>query len=318
MAKRDYYSILNVPRSATPDEIKKSYRKLAMQYHPDKNPGDKKAEEKFKELSEAYDVLSDTEKRSAYDQFGFSGPGRFESSSENPFSQGFGSQESYSDIFGDMFGDLFGSPRGGPGGFSQRKRPQRGADLRYTLSLSLEESALGTEKIIHFARQNSGKEESRKLNVTVPAGVKDGQRLKLSSEGDVIGGLAGDLYVIIKLQPHPIFERVDTDLSIDLPVAYTDAILGTKVEIPTLTGKAEIKIPAGTHSGQVLRLKGKGFPKVGQFGNGDMLIRILVDTPESLTKKQRELLEEIAQNSSETPLVKSFQEKVTQLMRSRK
>lgn len=327
MAKRDYYSVLGVSRSATADEIKKSYRKLAMQYHPDKNPGDKKAEDKFKEISEAYDVLSDEKKRQAYDQFGFAGPGGAGgfSGGEGPFGPGgpFGGGfrqgpgaggDPFQDIFSDMFTDLFGAK----GASAGRKRPQRGADLRYTLSLNLEDCAMGCERMIHFARQSNGKEESRKLNVTVPAGVKDGQRLKLASEGDVVNGLAGDLYVIVKIQPHPLFERQDADVSLELPVSYVDAILGTSVEIPTLTGKAEIRVPPGTHSGQILRLKGKGFPKVGGFGNGDMLIRVLVDTPESLSAKQRELLEEIAKNSAETPLVKEFREKMASLIRSRK
>lgn len=330
MAKRDYYSTLNVSRSATPEELKKSFRKLAMQYHPDKNPGDKKAEEKFKEITEAYDVLSDPKKREAYDQFGFAGPGF--NGGENPFGGGgpfrggFGGGarsggpggDPFQDVFGDLFGDLFGGARPGAGPAGPRKRNARGADLRYTLNLTLEEAAVGTEKTIHFMRQNSGKEESKKLNVTVPAGVREGQRLKLSGEGDVAPGGAGDLYVIVNLQEHPLFKRQETDIQLDLPVSYIDAILGTTVEIPTLTGKAEIRIPPGTHTGQMLRLKGKGFPKIGGFGSGDMLIRVLVDTPEKVNTEQKELLKQLSETGNETPLVRSFREKAAQVMRSRK
>lgn len=331
MAKRDYYTVLNVSRSATPEEMKKSYRKLAMQFHPDKNPGDKKAEEKFKELNEAYDVLSDPKKREAYDQFGFAGAqGGFGGAGENPFggSGPFGGfrqggpggpgGDPFQDIFGDVFGDIFGGRGAGPSAGPRRGKATRGADLRYTLNITLEESAIGTEKTVHFVRQNKGKEESRKLNVTVPAGVREGQRLKLSGEGDVTAGGAGDLYVIVNLQEHPLFKRVESDLTLDVPVPFTDAIMGTSVEIPTLTGKSEIRVPPGTHSGQVLRLKGKGFPKSGGYGNGDMLIRILVDTPESVNPKQKELLEQIAQDLPETPMVKSFREKMAQVLRTRR
>lgn len=327
--KRDYYTVLNVPRSASPDELKKAYRKLAMQFHPDKNPGDKKAEDKFKEVSEAYDVLSDPKKKEAYDQFGFAGAQGF-GGGEGPFG-GFSGQgpfgggrpggmggDQFQDIFGDVFGDIFGGRAGASAGAGARRRPTRGADLRYTLTLTLEEAAVGTEKPIHFVRQNGNKEETKKLNVTVPAGVKEGQRLKLSGEGDITPGGAGDLYVIVNLQEHTLFKRQDADVSLDLPVSFIDAILGTTSEIPTLTGKSEIRIPPGTHTGQVLRLKGKGFPKIGGFGNGDMLIRVLVDTPDSVSSKQKELLVQLSEATSETPLVKNFREKSAQLMRSRK
>lgn len=328
MAKRDYYSLLNVSRSANADEIKKAYRKLAMQYHPDKNPGDKKAEEKFKEISEAYDVLSDSKKREAYDQFGHAGAGAnpfggaggpFGGQGGGPYSGGFRSTnmggDPFQDIFGDVFGDIF-SGAAGPG----RRRASRGADLRYTLNVSFEDAAMGAEKTISFIRQKAGKEESRKLTVNIPAGVKENQRLKLAGEGDVppTGGSAGDLYVIVHIQEHPLFKRQDDDVTLDLPIPYTDAILGTSVEIPTLTGKAMIKIPAGTHTGQIFRLKGKGIPKVGGFGNGDLLVKVLVDTPANLSGKQKELIEQLASQSGETPLVKAYKEKVAHLMRGKK
>lgn len=323
MAKRDYYSVLNVSRSASAEEIKKAYRKLAMQFHPDKNPGDKKAEEKFKEATEAYDVLSDAKKRESYDRFGFSG-----GAGENPFGSGgpfggggfrggpgAGPDVNFQDIFGDVFGDIFGQARPqGPG----RKRAAKGADLRYTLNITLEEAAVGAEKVVHYMRQSGSQEETRKLNVTVPAGVKEGQRLKLAGEGDLGPGGAGDLYVIIHLQDHPLFTRQEADVLLDLPVYYVDAILGTKMEVPTLTGKAEIRIPPGTHSGQILRLKGKGFPKVGGFGPGDMLIRVLVDVPQGISGTQKQLLEQLASSSPESPLTKEFKEKSQALFKTRK
>lgn len=339
MSKKDYYSLLNVSRTATADEIKKSFRKLAMQYHPDKNPGDKKAEEKFKELSEAYEVLSDTKKREMYDQFGHAGPGfGGGGGAGGPFGGaggfggfgggGFGGNagggaggDPFQDIFGDVFGDIFGGARGGPGAGAgaRTRRPQKGTDLRYTLNVSYEEAAVGTEKVISFMRQRGNKEESAKLSVNVPAGVKEGQRLKLAGEGDAgAGGSAGDLYVIIALQEHALFKRAENDVTLDLPITYTDAILGTSIEVPTLTGKAMIRIPPGTHSGQTFRLKGKGFPKIGGFGSGDMMVRILVDTPPTLSNRQKELIEELAKSGEATPMVKSFHEKVSHLMRNRK
>lgn len=328
MSKKDFYTILNVQRGASDDEIKKSYRKLAMKLHPDKNPGNKKAEEQFKELSEAYDILSDPKKKEMYDQFGHAGTqgGGQGGFSGNPFggAGGFGggfsgqsNAEGFQDIFGDVFGEIFGQRgTGGP----RARRPQKGADLRYTLNIPLEEAATGTEKIISFMRQRGGKEEPAKLSVNIPAGVRDNQRLKLTNEGDTPlgGGTPGDLYAIVHLEPHPIFERSENDVVMDLPLSYIDAILGTSVEIPTLTGKAMLKVPEGTHSGQNFRLKGKGFPKLGGFGAGDMIVRVLVDTPEKLSHQDRELIQKLAQTKEDTPLVKNFKEKTAQVLRSRK
>lgn len=329
MANKDFYSLLGVTKSSTPEEIKKSYRKLAMKYHPDKNPGDKKSEEKFKEISEAYDVLSDPKKKDMYDKFGssggpgFGGPGAGGFGADNPFGGGFGrgsgSTDPFQDIFGDAFGDLFGQRRGGPQSGQRTRRPERGADLKYTLSIAFEDAALGCERIINFVRNRNGKDETAKLSVTVPAGVKEGQRLKLSSEGDSpMEGAAGDLYVIIHISEHPIFKRNEADVILEMPITYTDAILGTSIEVPTLTGAAVIRIPPGTSTGQTFRLKGKGFPKIGGFGSGDMLVKISVDTPNTLNDRQKELLQELAKTGQDTPLVKSFKEKMNQHIKSRK
>jgi molecular chaperone DnaJ len=326
MAKKDFYSVLEVSRSASADEIKKSFRRLAMKYHPDKNPGDKKSEDQFKEITEAYEVLSDTKKRELYDQFGFAGananagaggPGGF-SGGFGGFGQGGGfngDSDSYHDIFENLFGDAFGMGRGQRG-----PRKQRGADLRYTLNVSMEEAAVGTEKTISFMRQRGNRDDSAKLSVKVPAGVGQGQRLKLSGEGDggPNGGGNGDLYVIVNIQEHSLFRREEDDVILDLPIAFYDAILGSSVEIPTLGNKIALKIPPGTHSGQTFRLKGKGFPKLGGFGTGDMLVRVIVDTPQNVSGVHREALEAMAKDLSETPLVRSFRERVQQATRNKK
>ena len=338
MAKRDYYEVLGVTRSATPDEIKKSFRKLAMKFHPDKNPGDKKSEDKFKEASEAYEVLSDAQKKQAYDQFGHMGPqnagaGGFRPGS-NPFegfsSQGFGAQggpENFQDMFGDIFSDLFtgrGRPGAGPNGGASGARSSaraRGADLRYTLNISFEDAATGCEKMISFIRQRGGKEESAKLSITVPAGVKNGQRLKLRGEGDASrsgSGAVGDLYVITNIQDHALFKRVENDVHLDVPVSFPEAVNGTLVEIPTLTGKASLKVPPGTPSGQIFRLKGKGFSSVGSGTAGDMLVRVLVDVPRELTDEQRELMRKFGAGLKPSPLIKAYQEKVDRILKAKK
>ncbi len=326
MSKKDFYQILGVSRTSSEDEIKKAYRKLAMQYHPDKNPGNKKAEDKFKEASEAYEVLSDTQKKQNYDQFGSADANAF-GGGGNPFGQGgprysrsSAGPESFSDIFGDLFGGAGAQGFGnGGGGFSQRGRvPQKGADLRYTLTISLEEAFAGAEKVIVFARQKGSKEENTKLSVTVPPGVKEGQRLKLAGEGDSpASGLAGDLYVIINLQQHLLFKREDYDIILDLPLKYTDAILGMEAEIPTLSGKSQIKIPPGTSTGQVLRLKNKGFPKLGLTGQGDMLVKIIVDIPQTVSLKQKQLIEDLHAMNEDTPLVKSYNDRLASLLKTR-
>jgi molecular chaperone DnaJ len=341
--KRDYYEVLGVKRNATPDELKKAFRKLAVQFHPDKNQGDKKSEERFKEASEAYDILSDAQKRQQYDQFGhgfaaYSGAGAgaggpFRGGSpfggggfEDQTFSGFGSSgpESFQDIFGDIFGEAF---RGGAGG-ARGPRPgadqgprggsrTRGADLRYTITITFEEAATGCEKTISFVRQRGGREETAKLAITIPSGVKPGQRLKLRGEGDAApaGNQQGDLYVIVNVAEHTLFKRVENDVHLEVPMNFADAVNGVVIEIPTLTGKASLRIPPGTPSGQIFRLKGKGFPAVGQSGAamGDLLVKVLIDVPRDLTDDQLELLKRFAASVRPGPMVKSFQEKVERL-----
>lgn len=327
MAKRDFYTVLGVTKTASADEIKKAYRKLAMKFHPDKNPGDKVAEEKFKEATEAYEVLGDPDKKKMYDQFGHAGFQQAPGGGSNPFQgfEGFGrgpgfdprqaSPEEFQDMFGDFFGEFF---QGGPrrGGFRQQ---ERGSDLRYTLTITLEEAAAGAEKKITFVRHRGNKEDTAKLSITVPAGVKAGQRLKLRGEGDSIGGSSkpGDLYVIINFQEHPLFKRKDNDVLLELPVSFVDAMLGTSVEIPTLLGKASLNIPAGTHPGQMFRLKGKGFPDIGGYAAGDMLVKILVDIPNNVSPDDRAALEKLRKVSQNSPLVAEFREKMKRLLQSR-
>lgn len=330
MANKDYYSVLGVSRQASPDELKKAFRKLAMKYHPDKNPGDKVAEERFKEVNEAYDVLSDPKKKQMYDQFGHAGFQGAGPGAGGPF-QGFGGfrgggprgfdprqAENFNDIFGDFFGEFFGGDTH-PGAGRRGPREARGADLRYTLTITLEEAATGTEKRISFVRQRGGREDTAKLSITVPAGVKAGQRLKLRGEGDgPIGpGKPGDLYVIVGFQDHPLFKRKDNDILMELPISFADALLGTQVEVPTLTGKASLSVPAGTHPGQIFRLKGKGFPDIGGYAPGDMLVKIVVDVPNVVSEEDRQLLERLRKSAGQAPLVAEFREKMKKLMQQR-
>lgn len=344
MAKRDFYSVLGVSRQASPEEIKKAYRKMAMKFHPDKNPGDKGAEEKFKEASEAYDVLSDPKKKQMYDQFGHAGfqgggPGGFEGFGGGFHPGGAGGAggfdprnpgpEAFQDMFSDFFGEFFSGERTQPGagagtGTGRRgggfRQEMRGADLRYTLTITLEEAATGTEKRIGFVRQRAGKEDTAKLSITVPAGVKAGQRLKLRGEGDapIAGqGKAGDLYVIINFQDHILFKRKDNDVLMELPVSFVDALLGTSIEVPTLTGKAMLNIPSGTHPGQIFRLKAKGFPDMGGYAPGDMLVKIVVDIPNTVSEEERQALEKLRKMSSHSPLVNEFKDKMKRLMAQR-
>ena len=343
MAKRDYYEVLGVSRSASADEIKKAYRRLAMKHHPDRNKDDSGSEGKFKEVKEAYEVLRDSDKRAAYDRFGhdglrgagMGGPGGF-------------SAEGFSDIFGDVFGDIFGGGgrRGGPQVF-------RGADLGYELRLDLEHAVSGDTVTIDVPSQvscdvceGSGAKKgttpaqcstcggagqvrmqqgffsiqqtcpackgagtmisdpcenchgrgrvrkTRTLSVKVPAGVDDGDRIRLSGEGEAgrNGGPPGDLYVEIRVNPHKIFAREGADLSCEVPISFSTAALGGEVELPTLEGNVALKVPAGTQSGKVFRLRGKGVTTVRDPRKGDLFARVAVETPVNLTNDQRELL----------------------------
>ncbi len=343
MPQKDYYAILGVARNASEAEIKKAYRRLAMKYHPDRNPGDKVAEERFKECKEAYEVLSDPQKRAAYDQFGHAGLG----AAEGP-GPGFGG---FGDIFGDIFNDLFGGGRG------RREQAYRGADLRYHLEISLEEAVRGTTVRIRvpatvvceachgtgaragtsptpcptcrgygqvrmqqgfFSIQQTcptchgsgqiiqdpcpvcrgeGRVKRHKtLSVKIPPGVDTGDRIRLAGEGEPgeHGGPPGDLYVQISLRPHPIFTREGNDLYCEIPITITTAALGGELKVPTLEGEVNLKIPPGTQTGKVFRLKGKGVRSVRRGTPGDLLCRVTVETPINLTKRQRELLEELS------------------------
>ncbi|TDT43580.1 molecular chaperone DnaJ [Halospina denitrificans] len=343
MAKRDYYEILGVSRSADDKEIKKAYRKLAMKYHPDRNPDDEDAEARFKEASEAYEVLGDPEKKAAYDQFGHAG---VDGSAGGGGGFGGGGGASFSDIFGDVFGDIFGGGRG---------RSNRGADLRYTLELDLEDAVRGKNVKIEIPSASECKscngsgaepgsrpetcttcrgmgqvrmqqgffsvqqtcphcrglgqiiknpckachgqgqiEEEKTLSVKVPPGVDTGDRIRLSGEGEpgFQGAAPGDLYVQVAVKEHPIFARDGRNLHCDVPISITDAALGGELEVPTLDGRVKLKIPAETQSGKVFRLRGKGVTPVRGGNPGDLLCRVVVETPVNLTKKQKELLRE--------------------------
>ena len=347
MSKRDYYEVLGVERGASDDDLKKAYRRLAMKYHPDRNPDAPDAEEKFKEASEAYEILSDGEKRQAYDQFGHAG---VDPSQGGMGGQGFGFEGNFGDIFGDVFGDIFGGGRGrGSNGVA------RGADLRYNLNLELEQAVSGDDVEIRipvlaacddcdgsgatpgtspqtcpdcqgagqirvsqgfFSLQQTcprcrgqgriitdpcrtcsgqGRVERRKtLSVKIPAGVDTGDRIRLTGEGEagMNGGPPGDLYVQIEVNDHPIFVREGRHLYCEVPIAFVDAALGGELEVPTLDGRVKLKIPAETQTGKVFRLRGKGVTQVRGSGVGDLLCKVVVETPVKLTDKQKELLRE--------------------------
>ena len=337
--KKDFYQILGVSRSATPDELKKAYRKLAMKYHPDKNPGDKVAEDKFKEASEAYETLSDDKKRQMYDQFGRAGAGagagQYQYSSSqggfDPFAGGFrrgassggfnpNDASQFQDVFEDVFGDFFGGGGGPTHHGGPRGSRSRGTDLRYTLNITFEEAAHGAEKQISFVRHRGRREETARLAVTIPPGVRPGQQLKLRGEGDSSSetGPRGDLYVIVHILEHALFKRTDDDVHLDLPVTFTDAALGSTVEIPTLTGRASLRVPPGTHSGQTFRLKEKGFPRVGGMGRGDMLVHVMVDIPKDLSADDKDALQKIAARKHDYPMVQGFLQQLEKLRKGSK
>jgi molecular chaperone DnaJ len=381
MAKRDYYEVLGVNRQADGDEIKKAYRKLAVKYHPDKNPGDKAAEEKFKELGEAYEALSDAQKRAAYDQYGHAA---FDPRARAGRGGGGGFHDPF-DIFRDVFGgggggSIFDEFFGGGGGRSDPSQPQRGNDLRYDLEITFEEAALGCEKEITVTKpdrcevcsgtgsepgsktrtcgtcngrgqvitsrgifsiaqtcphcQGAGrviekpcrsctgtgrKDRTTKITLRIPAGVDGGSRLRSSGNGEsgLRGGPAGDLYVVLHLKAHDIFQRDGDDLLCEVPVSFVQATLGTEVQVPTLGEKATIKIPAGTQPGTMFRLRGKGIKNLQGYGHGDLHVRISVEVPTHLTSAQREKLEAFAAACDEkvNPISAGFFEKAKRLFR---
>ena len=366
MAKRDYYEVLGVNRDVSEEDIKKAYRKLAMKHHPDRNPENPKAEERFKEAKEAYQVLSNANKRAAYDQYGHAGVDP--SAAAGAGAAGFGN---FADAFGDIFGDIFGGGRG-------RSSVYRGADLRYNLEIALEEAARGTETKIRiptmeecatchgsgakpgtqptacptcgghgqvrmqqgfFSIQQtcpkchgSGKivvspcptcrgagrlKQHKTLSVKIPSGVDEGDRIRLSGEGEagVNGGPAGDLYVVIHLTPHAVFQRDHNDLHCEMPISFSVAALGGEIEIPTLDGYAKIKVPAETQTGKVFRLRGKGIKGVRSSSTGDLMCHVVVETPVNLTPRQRELLAEleainVKDEGRHNPRAKSWMDKV--------
>jgi len=367
MAKRDYYEILGVAKTASDTEIKSAYRKLAVQYHPDKNPGNTEAEEKFKEAAEAYSVLSDQQKRAAYDRFGHSGAGGQGFGGFD--AQGFSNIEDIFDLFG--FGDMFGG--GGRGARGGRSSAQRGADLRYDLEISLEEAATGKEQKLRIPRlekceecdgkgaekgsepetcitcSGSGQtryqqgffsvmrtcpncggkgqiiknpckncrgagriEKEKTLDIKIPAGVETGSRLRVNGEGEAgtNGGPTGDLYVVIHVAEHDMFERQGANLYASVPVSFAQAALGAEIQVKTLDGEEALKIPAGTQTGTVFRIKNQGMPILGGRGKGDLFVAVTLVTPKTLTKEQRKLLEQLAEIEDTEFQDESFMDKV--------
>lgn len=361
---KDYYELLGVHRNATDTDLKRAYRRLAHEYHPDKNQGNKASEEKFKEISEAYEVLSDAQKRAYYDQYGVA-PGASGAGQGPGFGAGMG------DIFGDIFEEFFGGSRG-------RSRATTGDDLRYNLRISFDEAAFGTTTKIRVPRWErcpecdgtgakskdgivtctacrgagqirvqqgffsmtrtcsrcggegrvitdpcktcNGKkrvERERTLSVKIPAGVETGNTIRLTGEGGLgaYGGPPGDLYVYLTVEEHSLFKREGQDVICDVPISFTQAALGTEIEVPTLTGNAKLKIPPGTQPGQVFKLRGKGFPYLRGSGTGDQLCKIIIEVPAKLTSKQKELLQEFDTLSGDnaTPITKGFFDKVKEV-----
>ena len=374
MSKRDYYEVLGVQKGASKDEIKKAYRKLALKYHPDRNPDNAEAESKFKEASEAAEILLDENKKARYDQFGHAGVDGQSGFGAGGFGAG-GDFGDLGDIFGDIFGDILGGGRRRGGGRRSRGRP--GNDLQMAVSISFEEAAFGIEKNItvnRFAtcgtcdgsgsktgkmstcgtcqgmgevrRQQGfftvastcptcsgtgqvvsdpcdtcrGEGRSRKktdLSVKIPPGIDHGQRLKLSGEGDSgsQGGMNGDLYVVVDVKDHEIFERDGQDVHCVVPISFSQAALGSEIEVPTLDGRVQVSIPEGTQSGKKMRLKGKGIQRLGGYGVGDQILTIHVETPTRLSSQQKDLFEQLSEldESGTNPMSRGFFDKVRDL-----
>ncbi len=300
-AKRDYYVVLSVGKKASESELKRAYRDMARRYHPDLNPGEL-AEQKFKEVNEAYAVLSDSKLRQRYDRYGHSAVG---GGDNGPV--GF---ENVVDAFDDLIGDIL----------RRRKKPkERGKDLRYTLELSLDEAAFGCEKTIRIPRA-SGSE--REFVVTVPVSSKDGSIRRIRGEGGVgvNGGPPGDLHVILRVKEHPVMRREGFDVWCEVPVTFVQAALGAVVDVPSLDGKVRMRVPEGTQSGRILRMRGKGVPKTSSksAARGDQMVRIIVETPTNLSESQRRLLERFSHESGSSitqPQSEGFVDKLRSLFR---
>ncbi len=290
MAKRDYYEVLGVPKNASDDEIKKAYRKLAIKYHPDKNPGDKEAEEKFKEVSEAHEVLSDKQKRARYDQFGHAGVGGG-ASGGNPFAGGnfnfngqtfnfdFGGAGGFDDILGSLFG------------FGNARRPRRGADYQTNVTLTFEEAIFGTTKTIEV--------DGKDLKVKIPAGIDDGMSIRLAGKGGPAPEGAterGDLYVRVRVKPHKTLTREGVIILSEQKIDMVDAALGCEIDVETVDGKITMKVPAGTQSGTPFKLSGHGVPYRSDGDRGPHIVTVIVETPKNLSRRQKELLEEFKSN----------------------
>ena len=291
MAKNEYYKLLGLEKGASADDIKKAFRKLAVKYHPDRNPGDKTAEDKFKEINEAYAVLSDPQKKEQYDTYGSSGFHK-QYSQEDIF-RGFDFNGSFKDmgvgggedIFSHLFGGAFGRGNG-------RGGPQKGGDLEMETDVSFRDAAQGAEKVVAF-RRNGTREE---LKVKIPAGVDNGSKIRIAGKGSQGegGGQPGDLFLIIRVLADPVFTRDNGDLFVDRPIPFSSACLGTSLDVPTLEGDKRIKVPAGIQPGTKIRLKGCGIKPLGSNTKGDLYVKIGMHVPEALTAEQKKLIEELA------------------------
>ena len=371
MAKRDYYDVLGVSRTATLDEIKKAYRKKAFELHPDKNPGNKEAEEKFREATESYSILSDSDNRKKFDQFGHAA---FEQNGGAGFNGNFNDFSGFEDVFGDIFSSFFG----GSSQTTKKGKGKRGRDLKYDLTITFEEAIFGTEKSIDISRKGKCKEcdgsgaqkghsaekckqcagvgqvrvqqgfftmattcpicrgtgtiithpcntchgsglklAQSQIKVKIPAGIDNGQRLKLRNEGEagLEGGVAGDLYVQITVKEHAIFQRQESELICEFPISYSAAVLGTEIDVPTLEGKVKMKIPAGTPSGKVFRLKNKGIQILGTNSRGDQHVRVFIDVPKKVSEEKKKLLEKLLEieNVEDQSDSKGFFDKVKEM-----
>ncbi|MEL0102233.1 MAG: DnaJ C-terminal domain-containing protein [Gammaproteobacteria bacterium] len=288
----DYYDILGLSKGASDDEIKKAFKKKAMKFHPDRTGNDKTSEKKFKEAKEAYDVLSDPQKKSMYDQFGTTDfGGGFGGRSQGGFNNHGGFNASgFEDVFEDIFGDIFGGGRA-----RNPNRPYKGADLEYQLELTLEEAAFGIEKVINFRIKNEDKE----ISISIPAGVDNGDRIRLAGKGEpgINQGPPGDLFIRVILEKHSIFERDGSNLYCNVPISFAEAALGSEIEIPTLSSnKVSIKIPSGTQTGKYFRLKGMGIKSVRGGVVGDLMCSVQIETPVNLSEDQKDLLSQFDSN----------------------